>query len=169
MKTLLLIFGYTIWLLAPSLAAQDVYKTLTKEGKVVFSDTPQQNSEKIETELTNLQSPTQVSPQQRTSKTAKSSEYNLRLTSPKNGAKLGPSQRALALSISVTPALDAGYQVEFWLDGKRIRGPSRSTSASYPMGIKMRGKHSVMAKIVNSAGKAIASSTSSTIYVIRPN
>ncbi len=169
MKYLVLIFGYLIWLLPASSGAQEVYKTITKEGNVVFSDTPQQNSEKIETELTNLQAPTQTSPQQRVSKTKKSAEYRVRLTSPQNGSKLGPSQRSLAMRVSVIPSLEPEYRVEFWLDGKRIRGPSKSTSASFPMGIKMRGKHTVMAKIVNSAGKTIASSSISTIHVIRPN
>ncbi len=169
MKRLVFVFAYVACLLPVSLGAQEVYKTITKEGKVVFSDTPQQNSEKVETELTNLQAPTQVSTQQYSSSKQKSSEYKVRLTSPKSGFKLGPSQRSLSMSVAVTPSLEVGYRVEFWIDGKRVRGPSKSTSASYPMGIKMRGKHSVTAKIVNSSGKAVASSSSATIHVIRPN
>ncbi len=169
MKAYIVSLGCVIWLLSASLTSQEVYKTITEEGKVVFSDTPQQNSKKIETELTNLQTPAQVRPKQHTRNTSDSTTYKVRLTSPKDGYQLGPSQRALSLSITITPKLEVGDKVEFWLDGKRVRGPSKSTSASYPMGIKMRGRHTVSAKIVNANGSTVASSATSTIHVIRPN
>lgn len=156
-------------LLAISANAQEVYRTIDEDGRVIFSDIPQQHSEQIEVKPTNIQPAIKPTAPIRKTRQTESIHYHARLSSPDDGQLYGPGQRSLSMSLSLSPALHSDHQIEFWLDGKRVGGPSSSSSASLNMGIKMRGRHQVSAKVIDSDGNTVVSTPSVTIHVVRPN
>ncbi len=148
--------------------AQDVYKTVDEEGKVIFSDKPAQDSEKVEVEIKNIQPPLQT----HTNAAKKSSaqegpvRYSIALAAPAQGQRYGPAERRLTISAAVSPALKAGHYLEFYLSGRKVGGPGKSAKASVPLNIKMRGQKTASAKIVDTSGRVIASSGSATVYIL---
>ncbi len=152
-----------------SLLSQEIYKTTNEDGEVIFSDTPQANSEKISAELTNIQKPIEATTAKKRTHQVKATGYQAKLLSPTEGQFLSPSQRTLNIKINLAPALENNHLIEFLIDGKRVGTPSRSPSYSAPMGIKMRGRHQVSARVIEINGKTVASTPSVTIQVFRPN
>lgn len=147
--------------------AQEVYKTVDENGKVIFSDKPKnEDSEKVDTKLKNVQPGTVVRPYKKEKK--EGAPASIHITSPSNGQQFGPTQSSVSISAKVLPKMSAKYRVTLFFDGKVISGPSQSTSASVPLSIKTRGKHTVSATLSDEAGNTIAQSNSVTIQVIRP-
>ncbi len=161
---------FAILCLTPaSLLSQEIYKTTNEDGKVIFSDTPQKNSEKISAELTNIQQPIEATKTIKRTNRVKATGYEARLSSPTEGQFLSPSQRSLTIQISLSQPLQNHHLIEFLVDGKRVASPSTSTSISTPMGIKMRGRHQVSARVIEMNGKIVASTSPVSIQVFRPN
>ncbi len=156
-------------LLAPCSYSDTVYKTVDEHGNVVFSDVPSDDSKQVEVEIQNIQEATRVTTPTRQAPVQPKVETRISLLSPAEGQRFGPSQRNLTISVQVHPTLPSGHRIAFYIDGKRIAEPSRSTSTSIPMGLKMRGRHSVQAKLLNKAGATVSTTPSVSIYTIRPN
>jgi len=168
------IFGITISLVLCLLSignthSQEVYKTVDAEGNVIFTDKPDKNSEKVDVEIKNIQQPIEIQ-QKKAKKSAnkKRVEYTLELMSPTAGQRFGPAQRTLQIRVAITPELLPEHYIEFYLNGERVAGPSRSNSAFVPLGIKMRGQKTANVKVIDESGRVIASSSSATVHVIRP-
>lgn len=163
---LLLAFLLFAFSLSSSLA-QEVYKTVDENGKIIFSDKPtNEDSEKIDTKLKNVQPGTTFRSYKKDAK--KETPISIQITSPSDGQQIGPTQKRISIGVKVSPQLNSDLQVTIFFDGKIVSGPSRSTSASIPLTIKMRGKHSISAKVTDTTGKTIASSNSVSVQVIRP-
>lgn len=152
-----------------SLVSQEIYKTTNENGKVIFSDIPLGNSEKISAELTNIQKPTETTKAAKPIKRAKVKGYQAKLSSPTEGQFFSPSQRSLAIQISLSQPLQNDHRIEFLVDGKRVGSPSSALSTNVPMGIKMRGRHQVSARVVELHGNIVSSASPVTIQVFRPN
>lgn len=161
---------FAILCLSPaSLLSQEIYKTTNEDGKVFFSDIPQKNSEKISAELTNIQKPIDATKAIKRSKRPKATGYQAKLSSPTDGQFLGPSQRSLFIQVRLSQPLQNHHLIEFLVDGKRVGKPSSSSSINVPMGIKMRGRHQVSARVIEINGNIVASTSSASIQVFRPN
>ncbi len=147
-----------------------IYKTVDEQGNVVFSDVPSDDSKAIDVELQNIQEATQITaPPAQQAPSAAKTEYRITLLSPAEGQRFGPTQRYLSISVEVQPGLSPQHNIAFYLDGKQVAAPSRATSTRIPMGLKMRGRHSVQAKLITQQGKTVDATQSVSIYTIRPN
>ncbi len=158
-----------IILCAPFTLAQKVYKTVTDDGKIIFSDTPDDSSKEIDTQLTNLHEGTEIPPPTAPEATPEPESYKIRLVSPIDGYQLGPAEQSLRISVAIKPKLSKDHYVDIRLNGTKVIKRSKSHNFTIPMGLPMRGKHTVSANIVDHNGKSIASSNSATFHVIRPN
>ncbi len=166
MKHLLLI-SLLFTCFAVSSHAQEVYKTVDENGKVIFSDKPKgEDSEKVDTKLKNVQPGTVVQPYEKKKKD--STKTSIRIVSPSDGQQFGPTQKSISISAKVFPKLSSKHRVTIYFDGKVISGPSQSTSASVPLSIKVRGKHTISATVTDESGNTVAQSGSISVQVIRP-
>ena len=152
--------------------AGPIYKTVDENGKVTFSDSPPDTGTTEEVELGPLNtqegrpSDDNYRPQNR--KTPKpSKQYRIALNGPAQGQQVGPAQRSVTASVSVTPSLDRGYKIQFYFDGQPFRLTS-STSVSIPLPITKRGQRSVSASLLDPQGNIVSRTNSVIIHVIRP-
>lgn len=163
---LLLLLVATI-IASQSVHCQEVYRTVDENGKISFSDKPQKDSEQVDAEIKNVVDPVQIKARP-SEKIPESPDYTIELNTPTDGESLGPTHNSLRISASASPRLQHDHFVELYLDGEKIVGPSKTSSTSVPLNLKMRGRHSAVAKVVDQDGKVLATSATVTFYVIRP-
>ncbi len=152
-------------------AAQEVYKTVDEKGKVTFSDAPKDQSEKINTDLKNIHPPTKAvsTPEKSQKNSATPRKYTIGLTNPSQNQQFGPSAKTINIGTSLSPRLQPGHSLVFYMNGKQVAKSKRSYSTSVNITRNMRGQNKVSAAVVDNNGKRLATSNSVTIYVIRPN
>lgn len=153
-----------------STATAQIYKTIDKNGNVVFTDIPSrsQPSEKVIlrpiTELPPqvISAPFSKTPADKTA--ANHFSYDVfTITSPANDSTVRNSG-TFTIKVSTKPTLDRTHKVRFSINGKAITGPRRSLN--YQVKNLERGTHQITAELLNSSGKVVQS-TDSTVHVQR--
>lgn len=170
MKSLLYILIITVQLLATEAFAQEVYKTVDEMGNIIYSDTPQGESEVVDTDLKNVHPPTKALPRTDSSSPSdKNVRYNIRLTTPQNNQQFGPQIKTIDIGVTLDSTLREGHSLAFYIDGKKVAQSSRALSTSVSITRQMRGQNSISAAIIDQNGKRLETSNTSIIHVIRAN
>jgi len=154
-----------------TLFAQKTYKTVDEYGNVTYSDVPTADSIEVDSTPENLYKPNaskQASPTnlEIEAPEEKNESYRLKVTSPTEGQKFGLGQRTLTITASVIPKLDEKHYLAFYFNGKQIGEPSKESSASVPLSIKVRGQRFAQVAVVDDRGNTLAKSPNIKIYVI---
>ncbi len=162
---------FTVVIVTPVIA--EIYKRTNPDGSVEFTDVPRSDEEKpvpLSPMSTFKATP---APRSVTSNTrADSKKYSaISVTSPANEATIRDNTGTVKVSVSLSPALRSGHKLVLLVDGAQ---KGESTSGSFTLDNLDRGSHSLMAQVVDKAGKTLISSAPVTIYlfrqsVIRPN
>ena len=160
-----LFFISCLLMVSNALLASDIYKSVDKEGNVIFSDQPQKDSEIVEVEPVNIQKyekrrPLPTSPRQ----TQKFTYKSLNITSPENGTTLRNTGDTV-ISGTLKPSLRSDHKVEFLDNGSPIKPAGKSLSFSVTN--LSRGTHALQIRVIDAKGKALISSTPKTIHVHR--
>lgn len=147
--------------------ASPVYKSVDANGKVTYSDAP--TGKKIEpVDLPLINQTPSVSPQPYTPSQGNGpmeATFLVNITSPAQGAYVPPGQRDLTVSASISPALSAGYVARLMHNGAPS-GPPQASSTFTLLNIA-RGAHALRVVIFSPEGRAVASSPTVTVNVIR--
>lgn len=157
-----------------------VYKTVTPDGRIVFSDTPppDKKAEKVVIGPTNVQPiappqpmPTRrLSPRDRDERERRSDRdlgpINFAIVSPSNDATIPPGQRFIVLQVALDPVPRDGYEFFAVIDGQRWAGTS--SGSSLDISALERGTHTVQAVLLDAGGQAIAQSQTIQVHVKRP-
>lgn len=153
-------------------ATAEVYKTVDKNGRITYSDTPppNTNAKPIELKPINTLPPTSLSPTQNiingpTGAAQEAPNYSIRIAAPENGTTLMPDERSTSISVSLTPNLQEGDLLAYKLDGTVIE---KTTELSVTLAEPPRGEHSITVEVVNSDNKSLAQSDAVTLVVMRP-
>lgn len=168
-KFCLPLIGLISSLLCSSLASAEIYKTVDKDGRITFSDTPppHTNAEPIELKsLNTTPPPVEMSTQFPSAQPDYDNHtYQIQLTAPINGATLMPNERSIVISANVTPNLQDGDMVAFKLDGQVM---AKTNETVYTLVEPPRGEHSVSVAIIDGDGNEIAQSDAASFVVMRP-
>ncbi|MCI0401806.1 MAG: DUF4124 domain-containing protein [Gammaproteobacteria bacterium] len=168
MRVLLLFLILALGLSLSASAA--VYRWVDENGNVVYSDKPQPGAEAIEMrEIQTIQAPP-VAPI-----TAKEvpppPEFpgyeQVAIVSPENDAAVRENAGNVTVTVALEPALQTtlGHRIALFVDGAQVSEPGTATQFSL---INMdRGTHTLEAKVIDSDGKAIASSPPSEFHLLR--
>lgn len=153
-----------------------IYKTITEDGTIIFSDTPpsDKSSEKVELNPINVQPAVKLPPpkRKRSSNTAKTPKHpflgpvNFAIVSPANGATIPPGQRSIVLQVAIDPMPPYGHTFFIMVDGQRW--DTLSSSTHIDISALERGSHSIQAILLNSQGQLLARSQIIQLYVKRP-
>lgn len=160
-------------LIIPFAMAEEIYKTVDENGKVIYTDTPTKEGEKVEMQELNTVPPPEYRPRPSSSSSEGGSSmdgppnYQLYFSSPADGTKVGPEQTSLNVQVQVEPGLQSGHLLQFFVNGQP-QGTAQS-STSFVATNLMRGQKTIGVAIVDQQGNVLASAAPVRVYVIRPN
>lgn len=162
MKTLLFLLAL---LPAFNALAETVYKSVDEAGNVIFSDRPDAGSEALEVQpaptIKNPNPPTyRPLPEQGK---APAPYRSLTITSPQNDQGLRSNTGDFSVSVSLSPPLMPGHRIIITLDGREIANGAETRATVKNAD---RGSHSLGARVVDSAGRRLIS-TSSIFHLLR--
>jgi hypothetical protein len=151
-------------------ASADVYKTVTGDGEVIFSDVPSKGASRVHLpELTTYKStplPAGTGTKEEAPEQASAAAYNsFTVSSPEDKATIWNNEGIVNMNVSLDPALlvTSGHKVQFFLDGKPYGKADLSLALSY-RGLD-RGTHTLSAAVVDESGAALISTKPVTIYL----
>lgn len=157
--------------LTSPILADEIYKTVDEDGKVIYTDTPQKEAEKVEMQELNTLPP----PEYRSRYEGPGGEgarpqaldYQLYLSAPEQGYQVGPQQSSLNIQVSLQPSLQDDHALQLYINGEAQGAPQ--TSTGFVATNLMRGQKSISVSVVDGKGRVLASTPAVTVYVIRPN
>lgn len=144
-----------------------IYKTVDKDGNVVYSDTPpndQAESVKLKQILT-LPAETPNSASTYTPRDDGVVEYQVEIVSPRNEVVIPPGQRDLAVAIVLNPSLHQDHLITYYIDGELIQ---ETQSTSIVIQDPPRGGRTLTVEVINQQGDVLGTSAPLTVNVIRP-
>lgn len=151
----------------------EIYRSMDADGTVTYSDQPHPKSEAVSLPSVNIatQSNTQntnATTDSMTTKKKKTSYTQFKITAPKDQDTF-QNATEIPVTISISPALQEGDKIQFYLDGKAVSEPINSTSYSIPKikgttEIIERGSHSITADLLSEEGEVIKTTPAVTIY-----
>ncbi|MDE1461713.1 DUF4124 domain-containing protein [Spartinivicinus poritis] len=146
----------------------EIYKTIDKDGKVVFTDNPEgKPAEEVELKKGNTISlpPAKISPSSKSSdinsKSFSYREFNIK--KPTQDATIRGSGNFSVLA-AISPNLRPGDSVQLYIDGKPYG--SKQKGLLFNLNNVDRGTHSIVVKVLNSDGRVL-NSASVTVHVHR--
>ncbi len=160
----------------PSLA--DIYKTVDKDGNVIYTDQApvgDKKTEKVTLKPSNsvpaVETPgIKLSPT--TADTAadpsKPFKYKtVRIVSPENDSAIEHGPGNFSVSATIRPELRNSDTVQLFIDGKPHGKPGKSTT--WALKNVFRGTHMLQVKVLNASGKTLKKSKKSSVHVFRPS
>lgn len=148
----------------------EIYKTLDKNGQVIYSDQAEANAEVVKMPKINTAPPVKM-PQRPSTSTRQTTNADpkyasLRILKPAKDATIHHGGGLVSVSLQIKPRLIKGHKIQYLVDGKVYK-----TGISSSVGLENinRGNHSLGVRIVDKTGKVLKSSAAITIHVIRPS
>lgn len=146
------------------LGAETVYKSVDKDGNIIFTDKPSEKAEEIKIqELDTIKNPNpnKYKPSLKQPEESSHKYDSFVVTSPENGAGIRSNSGNVSISLSLNPALRGGHKIIISMDGKEV-----GSGSSVSLQNVDRGTHSISASVVDENGKQLIS-TSSTFSLLR--
>ena len=160
-RAIFLILG----VLAATTALAQAYRWVDDEGVVHYSDRPEPGAEQIilpRSNTTTVRRYAQPSSNDQTPPTATTFRYEtLEVASPGAEETLWNIEGVLNVSLSMTPALQAGHQVRVHFDGS----PRTVSGASFQIEEVHRGVHNIQVEILDETGRLMIRSQANRFYV----
>jgi hypothetical protein len=164
-----------LFLLPLAVQADDIYRSVDRDGNVTFTDEPDTKAELIELEelptyeaapLPILPIETAVPEEEPVEKVNKP-KYKISITSPEQNQSIWAGGGILTATVSVQPELNSqrADKVQFKLDGKKVGEPQ--TGLTYSFENLDRGSHILAVSVVNNKGKILKTSKSVLFHVHR--
>jgi len=158
-------------LLSSNFASAEIYKTVDKNGRVTYSDTPPPNTNATPVELKPLNTtppPTalpDLTPSNPAPTTQAEQPYVVQLIAPANGTTLMPNERSVTLSASLSQNLQNGDLFAYKIDGAIM---AKTSEYTYVLNEPPRGEHTLSVDIVDTEDNSLAQSEPVTLLVMRP-
>ncbi len=160
----LLLLLLTPWVLA------DVYKTVDKDGRVIYTDKPKSdNAQKVELREINTVPGAQPLPQSTPVESFQSQpaaiSYQIEIISPRNELVIPVGQRDLAIAIKVAPDLEPGHLLVYFMDGELLEETSMTNIIIKDA---PRGSHSLVVEAIDANGQSLGTSAPVSVSLMRP-
>lgn len=159
-----LIFILTIFIQC-DIASADVYVTTDKHGTLIYSDSPSQDSLKINIKTNHIITPAIDSKPLESSKIKKTPISNIHILTPQNETTIRNNNGLVKVTTHITPKLLDGYKIQLYLDGQLYSQPS--PQKVFTLSNVYRGEHIIQTELINDKGKVIALSEKITFYMHR--
>ena len=159
----------------PFAVAGQIYKQVGEDGVPAFSDRALPGARQVEVKdpVTFSDDSYQRQYELRKNRMDQESEaeqvrqvsYAVAITNPADNSAIRDNAGNLTISVSVSPDLLEGHQVELIMDGQKVRNLSGSESAR--LSNVDRGSHQFTARVVDRDGKTLARSPAVSVAMLR--
>ena len=147
----------------------EIYKTVDKKGRTVYTDLPPAdvNAKAIELQKINTVPKTESIPGLAPTQSAPTynASYEVAITSPQNGYVLRPEDRSLSIMASLNQGLGDGDKFVYMIDGNSVE---ETTDTGITVDEPPRGEHSITVKVTNAKGDKLAESDPVSVIIQRP-
>lgn len=163
-----------VWLLMVLLVSPwvvaDIYKTVDKDGKTIYTDSPKtQNAERVQLRDINTVPGAEPLPESSPVSSFESQpadvKYLIEIVSPRSDVTIPVGQRDLAIAISLTPELQPGHLLVYFIDGELLE---ETTMTNIIVKDVPRGTHTLAVEAIDANGQSLGVSAPVIVNVIRP-
>lgn len=147
--------------------AATVYKKVDENGNLIFSDTPMEDSEKLDVQPV----PTMKLPKARPirsqpkEKPSKLTYDSITITAPQADQHFINNQGRVSVTVQLQPKLHPKHQLQLLFNGVKRAGPSANTTFEFSN--LERGSYSAIAQVVDDKGNVVTSSPSVSFHIQR--
>jgi hypothetical protein len=161
-----LVFIISMFMVLP-LCARDVYKYITDDGEVIYSERYHPEAKRIMVN-DDAKKGARLSPDELDAKArAEAGEYEtFTILQPSDNEIIRNEEGTVNIGISLTPSLAESHIIQLYVDGTKLDSDIRQTQLSLQK--LSRGTHSLQAKIVDSEGQSVKESNSITFQLRQP-
>lgn len=161
---LLLLLSLAPWVVA------DVYKTVDKNGRVIYTDKPKSdNAQKVELREINTVPGAQPLPESTPVESFQSQpaamSYQIEIISPRNELIIPVGQRDLAIAIKVEPELQPDHLLVYFMDGELLEETSMTNIIVKDV---PRGSHNLVVEAIDANGQSLGTSAPVSVSLMRP-
>lgn len=165
MRTLLILL---IMMAYPAVA--DVYKTVDKDGHVIYSDSPASDkAEKVQLREINTVPETQVMPNAAPVNSYPPQEekitYQIDIISPRAEVTIPPGQRDLAIAVNLSQPLRETHLLVYFMNGEMLEETAMTNIIVKDV---PRGSHTLVVEVIDASGQSLGTSPPVIVNVIRP-
>ena len=168
---------------AGTLIETTVYRVTDEQGNITFTDQPEANSGVIERQRVSvinlMRAPMPPKPDDNSAahslvvnSGSAASASSIQpytqaiIVSPREGSTLRNTAGAMTVELSLMPPLQAGHQVQLWVDGQRYGSAIKATTL-HVANIE-RGPHQLICRVLNADGRPVAITAAVSVHVKRP-
>lgn len=165
--TVCALLSLSILFTLPLASAEEVYRSVDKDGNVVFTDQPQPGAERLEVQPVNVHTYPKVStPKPNTTKEKdKSTGYSsIQIIAPEHDSTIRDPGDVL-IRVSLRPALRMGHQLVFSDNGTPLDKPTRNSHLQ--LFNLSRGTHMIQVAVVDQSNKVLLNSEAIAVHVHR--
>jgi hypothetical protein len=153
-------------LIALPLFARDVYKYISEDGEIIYSERYHPDAERVKVKDSKK---TAAPPDEQSEDEARAAagEYDtFSIVQPSDDETIRNEEGNVSVGISLSPSLAEGHVIHLYVDGAKLDSDIKQTQLSLQ---KMtRGTHSLQAKIVDSEGASLKETNSVTFHLRQP-
>ncbi|MBF8270754.1 MAG: hypothetical protein HW386_2463 [Gammaproteobacteria bacterium] len=156
-----------LFIVATGYAQAQVYRSVDKDGNVIFTDQATEGAVKVEIkELETIKSleTTSPAPSQAQDQTQEKIYDSLEITNPQNDLAIRENAGNLTVTVAVTPELRSGDNLMLYLDGTKY---ASGQSTSFQLQNIDRGTHQLRVAISDRDGQEQISSTPVSFHMLR--
>lgn len=166
--------GWILLLLAVAFNSSsyaEIYRTVDKDGNVIFTDRPGKGASEVKLPPINTTSIPEASPYSNAiappdTPTATAPDYQVHIISPRDNVTIPPGQRDLAIAVSLSTPLQPTHYLVYYINGEAIQ---ESESTSIVIQDITRGEHRLSVEVIDAQGTVLAQSPVKIVNVIRPS
>lgn len=150
------------------MANAEVYKVMDADGNVTFTDNPPANdptTEAVDLPEINTQPALPVPARGKAKEEEQQGYQEITIVSPAHDSTIPPGHQEVGVSVSLTPELQPGHQIQLIFNGQPYGSPTPTTSFSILSLI--RGEHSIQVQVLDSELNVVGTSSTNTIHVKR--
>lgn len=150
-------------------AHAQIYKTVDKDGKVIYTDKPRgdQPAEAVNLPPINTvptESPTYL-PGPARQEVPQTLHYEVDIISPRENVTIPPGQRDLGIAVTLNQPLAEDHWLLYFMNGELLEETRNTNILIQDV---FRGSHTLVVEIIDDSGNSLAKSAPVTVNVIRP-
>lgn len=152
-------------------ASAQIYKTVDKDGKVIYTDKPKgdQPVETLDLPPINTLPPENNSgnfPAPQIQNRAEAIDYQVNIISPRENVTIPPGQRDLGIAVTLNPPLAGDHWLLYFMNGELLEETQESNILIQDV---FRGSHTLVVEVIDSNGNSLGKSQPVIVNVIRPS